>query len=125
MDASWMRAVNPSVPLRDVEAAVWMVMAGIVAAHLHVMPKFFASAPRHAALLLGVSIAGLALACVAVAHRPAAFLGTTLAYCVGFSALCLVAGREASMAARRAALVASTGLLLMVPLVYLLAFSAR
>ena len=125
MDASWMRSINPGVPLRDVEAAVWLVMAGIVAAHLYVMPKFFASAPRHAALLLGASIAGLALACVVVAGRPATLLGTTLAYCAGFSALGLVAGRKASVGARRSVLVASTALLLMVPLVYLLAFSAR
>lgn len=125
MDDAFMRAINPSVPLRDLEAAVWIVMFGVVAAHLYVMPKFLASAPRYAAVLLGISTAGLALACFWVANRPAAFLAATLAYCVGFSALCLVAGRKASVAARRAALLASCALLLMVPLVYLLAFSAR
>ena len=125
MDEAFLRAINPSVPLRDLEAAVSMVMAGVVAAHLFVMPKFFASAPRYAAMFLGLSIAGLVLACFWVADRPATFLGATLAYCVGFSALCILAARKASTAARRAALRASGALLLMVPLVYLLAFSAR
>ena len=125
MDEAFFRAINPSVPLRDLEAAVWIVMAGVVAAHLFAMPKLFASAPRHAAVLLGISIAGLLLAYFWVADRPATFLGATLTYCVGFSALFILAGRKASTAARRAALVASCGLLLMVPLVYLLAFSAR
>jgi hypothetical protein len=125
MDEAFMRAINPSVPLQDLEAAVWIVMVGVVAAHLFVMPKFFASAPRYAAVLLGISIAGLVLACFGIANRPSTFLTATLMYCVGFSALCIVAGLKASTAARRAALVASCALLLMVPLVWLLAFSAR
>lgn len=124
MDAS-LRAINPSVPLQDVEAAVWIVAVAIVAAHLLVMPKLFASVPRHAAALLGASIAGLALACFWIANRPASFLDATLAYCVGFSALSLLAGWKASIAARRAVLLASAALLLMGPLVYLLAFSPR
>lgn len=125
MDEAFMRAINPSVPLRDLEAAVWIVVVGIVSAHLFVMPKFFASAPRYAAVLLGISIAGFVLACFWVANRPVMFLGATLAYCVGFSVLCILAGRKASTAARRAALLACSALLLMVPLVYLLVFSAR
>lgn len=125
MDEAFLRAINPSVPLRDLEAAVVIVMVAVVAAHLFVMPKFFASAPRHAAVLLGISIAGLVLACFWVADRPPAFLGATLAYCVGFSALCILAARKASAAARRAALIAACVLLPMVALVYLLAFSAR
>lgn len=125
MDETFMRAINPSVPLTDLEAAVWIVMAGIAAAHLFVMPKFFASAPRYAAVVLGLSIAGLALACFWIANRPPSFLAATFTYCVGFSVLCIVAARKASAAARRAAFIASCALLLMVPLVYLLAFSAR
>lgn len=125
MDETFMRAINPSVPLRDLEAAVWIVVAGIVAAHLFVMPKFFASAPRSAAVLLSISIAGFVLACFWVANRPSMFLGATLTYCVGFSVLCILAGQNASTAARRAALLACSALLLMVPFVYLLAFSAR
>ncbi|MGH8076701.1 MAG: hypothetical protein ACREPE_05165 [Lysobacter sp.] len=125
MDEAFMRAINPSVPLRDLEAAVWMVMIGVAAAHLFVMPKFFASAPRYAAVLLGISIAGLVLAYFWIAHRPATFLWATFTYCVAFSALFILAGRKASTAARRAAVLASFALLLMVPLVYMLAFSAR
>lgn len=120
-----MRAINPSVPLGDLEAAVWIVMAGIAAAHLFVMPKFFASAPRYAAVVLSLSTAGLVLACLWIANRPPSFLAATFTYCVGFSVLCIVAGRKASATARRAAIVASGALLLMVPIVYLLAYSAR
>lgn len=125
MDETFMRAINPSVPLQDLEAAVWIVMVGVVAAHFFVMPKFFASAPRYATVLLGISIAGLVLACFWIANRPPTFLTATLTYCVGFSVLCILAGFKASTAARRAALLASCALLLMVPLVWLLAFSAR
>ncbi len=39
MDEAFMRAINPSVPLRDLEAAVWIVVVGIVAVHLFVMPR--------------------------------------------------------------------------------------
>lgn len=125
MEDSFLKAINPSVPLRDLEAAAWIVMVGVCAAHLVVLPKIFASAPRYAVALLGMSIAGLGLAYFLVLNKPAALFSAVLAYCLGFSVLCILMGRKASTAARRAAVLASIGLLVMVALVYFLAFSAR
>ena len=125
MNDSLLRAINPTVPLRDLEAAVWIVIAGILVAHVIVVPKLLASAPRHALVLLGLSFAGLGLACLFVLDNPADFLSAVLAYCAWFAALSIFIGWKASAAARRAAVLVCIGLLVMILLVYLLAFSAR
>lgn len=125
MEESTLRAINPSVPLRDLEAAIWIVIVGICAAHLVFTPKIFASTPRHAVALLGISIAGLGLAYILVLNRPAIFFPAVLAYCAGFSVLCILMGRKASVSARRAAVFVSLALIVMVSIVYMLAFSPR
>lgn len=125
MEDSFLRAINPSVPLRDLEAAIWILIVGICAAHLVALPKIFASAPRYAVALLGISIAGLGLAYFLVLNKSAVFFSAVLAYCAGFAVLCILMGRKASTAARRAAVLASIGLFVMLALVYFMAFSAR
>ena len=125
MEDSFLRAINPSVPLRDLEAAVWIVVVGIVVAHLVILPKMFASAPRYATALLAMSVVGIAFGCYWVLDRPRDMFAAVLAYCAAFSVLCVLMARKASASTRRASVFVAFGLPVMVALVYFLAFSAR
>lgn len=125
MNTSFLRAISPSVPVRDLEAAVWIAIVGICVAHLVVIPAIARSNPRHAITLLLLSCIGLGVSCFVVYGRPGLFYSVFLAYVAGFSVLSLMAGRKASPSARKAAVLTSIGLCLALLVVYLLAFTAR
>lgn len=125
MNESFLRAINPSVPLRDLEAAVWMVIVGICVANLVVISMIAASKPRAALTVALVSCVGVVGAWLIVQGRPELFYPTAWAYAAGFAVLGIVAAREASTLARNTALLAPAGLALLLLAVYLLAFTSR
>ena len=90
-----LRAINPSVPLIDVLAGVWLMLTTAAIAHVLILPKLGAGRARNAALPAVVTAAGALAILATLAVAPRQLHVACLLYVAVFALAADRASREA------------------------------